>query len=429
MVARAAPRRRRAAAPGADGAARSAGLAGLVAGLAGGLLLATNMLQVWQTRFPTTEVLAQALYLGALLGVVVALQTGWRPAAGLSPGCCVGVGWLNRADGVLLVVMAVGVGALLLARPPLGRPRLVGRRRARRRAAARAAAGLRPRRQLHARQQRPDAAQLTVASSACSSSARVLGALRLLARRPAAAARAARAAAAGAGRRSACWSSLGAARPAGARLPAAAAVRPGLLRLQRPRRSAPTTSRSCARLIVVPHAARLRAHGGSGSPSSRCAGGARPCGRSSCRPSCCSRSTPTRPATPPGCCGGRAATCRRSCPACCCSSRSPSPSRVVWRFRGRAVLRAARRCSPSSRCVGVFLSQSLPLRSHDEWKGSVAVAERLSGAVAGRARALPVGAEPGLLHRPDPAVRDARLAGRGRAVGAAAGRPGASRAA
>ena len=72
------------------------------------------MLQVWQARFPTTEVLAQALYLGALLGVVVALQTGWRPAAGLA-GLCVGIGFLNRADGVLLVVMAVGVGALLLA--------------------------------------------------------------------------------------------------------------------------------------------------------------------------------------------------------------------------------------------------------------------------------------------------------------------------
>lgn len=89
-------------------------VAGLVAGLAGGLLLATNMLQVWQDRFPTTEVLAQALYLGVLLGIVVALQTGWRPAAGFA-GLCVGIGWLNRADGVLLVVMAVGVGALLLA--------------------------------------------------------------------------------------------------------------------------------------------------------------------------------------------------------------------------------------------------------------------------------------------------------------------------
>ena len=87
--------------------------AGLVAVGAGGLLLATNMLQVWQSRYPTTEVLAQALYVGALLGVVVALQTGWRPAAGLS-GLLVGIGWLNRADGLLLVLVSVGVGATLL---------------------------------------------------------------------------------------------------------------------------------------------------------------------------------------------------------------------------------------------------------------------------------------------------------------------------
>ena len=42
----------------AGGAQR--GTAGLVAAGAGGLLLATNQLQVWQARYPTTEVLAQA---------------------------------------------------------------------------------------------------------------------------------------------------------------------------------------------------------------------------------------------------------------------------------------------------------------------------------------------------------------------------------
>ena len=87
---------------------------GLVAAGAGGLLLATNMLQVWQTRYPTTEVLAQALYLGALLGLVVAVQTGWRPAAGAA-GLFVGIGWLNRADGLLLVLLSVGLGAALVA--------------------------------------------------------------------------------------------------------------------------------------------------------------------------------------------------------------------------------------------------------------------------------------------------------------------------
>src|SRR4051812_10755686 len=73
------------------GTALAGPAAGLVAAGAGGLLLATNMLEVWQSRFPTTEVLAEALYLGALLGIVIALQTRWRPAAGIA-GLLVGVG-------------------------------------------------------------------------------------------------------------------------------------------------------------------------------------------------------------------------------------------------------------------------------------------------------------------------------------------------
>ena len=96
------------------GTALAGPAAGLVAAGSAGLLLATNMLEVWQSRFPTTEVLAEALYLGALLGIVVALQTRWRAAAGVA-GLLVGIGWLNRADGLLLVLLSVGVGAALLA--------------------------------------------------------------------------------------------------------------------------------------------------------------------------------------------------------------------------------------------------------------------------------------------------------------------------
>lgn len=96
------------------GMAMAGRTASLVAAGAGGLLLATNMLEVWQSRFPTTEVLAEALYLAALLGIVVAIQSRWRPAAGLA-GLFVGIGWLNRADGLLLVLLAVGAGAALLA--------------------------------------------------------------------------------------------------------------------------------------------------------------------------------------------------------------------------------------------------------------------------------------------------------------------------
>jgi hypothetical protein len=88
--------------------------AGLVAAGVGGVLLATNMLEVWQARYPTTEVFAEALYLGALLGVVVALQSRWAAAAGVA-GLFVGIGWLNRPDGLLMVMLSVGVGAALIA--------------------------------------------------------------------------------------------------------------------------------------------------------------------------------------------------------------------------------------------------------------------------------------------------------------------------
>jgi hypothetical protein len=84
-----------------------AGRAGLVAGWAAGLLLATNMLQVWQAKYPTSEMLAQVLYLGALLGVLLALRTGWRAPA-LVAGVLVSAGFLDRADGLLLVLVAAG---------------------------------------------------------------------------------------------------------------------------------------------------------------------------------------------------------------------------------------------------------------------------------------------------------------------------------
>jgi hypothetical protein len=49
----------------------------------------------------------------------------------------------------------------------------------------------------------------------------------------------------------------------------------------------------------------------------------------------------------------------------------------VWRYRGRAVLRAPALLALIG-LVAVFLSQSLPLRSHDEWKGSLQVAQQIS---------------------------------------------------
>lgn len=89
---------------------------GVVAGTIGGVLLATNMLQVWQAKYPSTEVFAQALYVGALLAVVVAAQERWHPAAAFA-GAFVGVGFLNRADGWLLLMLAAGtLGALWVTR-------------------------------------------------------------------------------------------------------------------------------------------------------------------------------------------------------------------------------------------------------------------------------------------------------------------------
>jgi hypothetical protein len=86
---------------------------GLVAGSLAGLLLATNMLEVWQAKYQTTEVFTELLIGAALLGVVIAIRTGWRPAAGVG-GLLLGLSYLARPDGLLLVLLAVGVGCVLL---------------------------------------------------------------------------------------------------------------------------------------------------------------------------------------------------------------------------------------------------------------------------------------------------------------------------
>jgi hypothetical protein len=86
---------------------------GLVAGAVAGLLLAANMLEVWHARYPSSEVFTQLLIGGTLLGVVVAIQTGWRPAAGAA-GLLLGLVYLARADALLLLLLACGVGCVLL---------------------------------------------------------------------------------------------------------------------------------------------------------------------------------------------------------------------------------------------------------------------------------------------------------------------------
>jgi hypothetical protein len=87
---------------------------GLLAGSLAGLLLAANMLQVWQARYPTTEMLTQLLVIGSLLGLLIALQSGWGLAAGIA-GLLLGVSFLTRPDGLLLVLLAVATGFALVA--------------------------------------------------------------------------------------------------------------------------------------------------------------------------------------------------------------------------------------------------------------------------------------------------------------------------
>ncbi|MEN9644625.1 MAG: hypothetical protein RL238_1294 [Actinomycetota bacterium] len=78
------------------------------------LLLATNMMQVWQARYPSTEVLAQVLFVGSLFAVVVAVQTRAVPFA-LVAGTLVTAGFLTRGEGVLLVMLTLLAAGVAVA--------------------------------------------------------------------------------------------------------------------------------------------------------------------------------------------------------------------------------------------------------------------------------------------------------------------------
>src|SRR5262249_52876663 len=82
-------------------------LAGLPAAWAVALLLSTNMLEVWQAKYPTAEIFGQLLFLGGLLGIVLAIRERWRAAAAAA-GALVGLTFLERADGIVLVLLAWG---------------------------------------------------------------------------------------------------------------------------------------------------------------------------------------------------------------------------------------------------------------------------------------------------------------------------------
>ncbi|MEQ1788594.1 MAG: hypothetical protein ABL966_16195, partial [Acidimicrobiales bacterium] len=78
------------------------------------VLLTVCMLQVWQAKSPSSEVLAQLVFVGALFAAVLAVDTRWLPPAAVS-GALVSIGFLVRPDGVLTMLGAAAVVGLLLA--------------------------------------------------------------------------------------------------------------------------------------------------------------------------------------------------------------------------------------------------------------------------------------------------------------------------
>ncbi|HEY3139497.1 MAG TPA: hypothetical protein VGJ86_00110 [Acidimicrobiales bacterium] len=77
-------------------------------------LLVTSMIQVWQAKYPSTEITAQLCLSGALLAGVLAIDRAWAGGA-LIGGALVGVSFLVRPDGFLYVVLAAGALALAIA--------------------------------------------------------------------------------------------------------------------------------------------------------------------------------------------------------------------------------------------------------------------------------------------------------------------------
>ncbi len=81
--------------------------------IAGGLL-AVNMIQVWQAKYQTAEILTQLLVVGALFGIVLALRRRWVPAAALA-GVLTGLTFLARPDAVALILLGLGGAGTMFA--------------------------------------------------------------------------------------------------------------------------------------------------------------------------------------------------------------------------------------------------------------------------------------------------------------------------
>lgn len=83
------------------------------AAITGGLL-ATSMPQVWQAKYPTTEILAQLLLVASVVALGIAVERR-SSAFALTGGLLIGTGFLARPDGLLPVLIAIAAGGLLLA--------------------------------------------------------------------------------------------------------------------------------------------------------------------------------------------------------------------------------------------------------------------------------------------------------------------------
>lgn len=73
-------------------------------------LLVTSMMQVWQAKYPSSEIPAQLYLMGALLGTVLAIDRGWAGGA-FAAGLMIGTGLLGRPDGFLYLLVAAGLVA------------------------------------------------------------------------------------------------------------------------------------------------------------------------------------------------------------------------------------------------------------------------------------------------------------------------------
>jgi hypothetical protein len=89
-------------------------IAGLPAAWLTAALLPTNMLEVWQAKYPSAEIFGQMLFMGTMLGVILAIQMGWRTAAATA-GVMLSLSYLERADGIVLVLIGWATMCALVA--------------------------------------------------------------------------------------------------------------------------------------------------------------------------------------------------------------------------------------------------------------------------------------------------------------------------